>query len=571
MKQSNNNKKSRDVTAFLYERLSRDDNMDGESYSIGNQKKLLIKVAKEKGYTNLVHFFDDGISGVTMDRPGFADMIQQLEQGKAAAVFVKDLSRLGRNYIEVGRLTEEFFPNHDIRLVAVSDNIDTDEGENELAPIRNLFNEWYARDISKKRRISNKIKGNAGEPMGQPPYGYIKDPENPKRWIVDEEAAQVVRRIYRMTLEGVGTEQIAAKLEEDGVLTPRAYWHSKGINRPGKVKDLPPTHWNSSSVIKMLSVQEYCGDILNFKTYSKSYKNKKRLENDRENWAIFKDVHEPIIERAVFEQVQQKRGKMRKRQAKDGERSMFSGLLVCADCGSNLHFHFNQGNPEIKYFNCSNYKGNRGTCGSTHYVRVDFLEQVVLGEIRRLTKYAGLYEDDFLKEVIGHSRQAEETERRLKEKELKSLLARDDELDGLFERIYEDNVSGKLSDDRFAKMSRRYEEEQKELSEKIKKLRSEIEKKNSRATSTDMFVSIVRKYTRARKLTPRMLNELVEKIEVYNAEKIDGEWVQRLRIHYNCVGEMNIPNEPALPIPAVTVNTRKGVFVSYTTDDRPAV
>ena len=571
MKQSNNNKKSRDVTAFLYERLSRDDNMDGESYSIGNQKKLLTKVAKEKGYTNLVHFFDDGISGVTMDRPGFADMIQQLEQGKAAAVFVKDLSRLGRNYIEVGRLTEEFFPNHDIRLVAVSDNIDTDEGENELAPIRNLFNEWYARDISKKRRISNKIKGNAGEPMGQPPYGYIKDPENPKRWIVDEEAAQVVRRIYRMTLEGIGTEQIAAKLEEDGVLTPRAYWHSKGINRPGKVKDLPPTHWNSSSVIKMLSVQEYCGDILNFKTYSKSYKNKKRLENDRENWAIFKDVHEPIIERAVFEQVQQKRGKMRKRQAKDGERSMFSGLLVCADCGSNLHFHFNQGNPEIKYFNCSNYKGNRGTCGSTHYVRVDFLEQVVLGEIRRLTKYAGLYEDDFLKEVIGHSRQAEETERRLKEKELKSLLARDDELDGLFERIYEDNVSGKLSDDRFAKMSRRYEEEQKELSEKIKKLRSEIEKQSSRATSTDMFVSIVRKYTRARKLTPRMLNELVEKIEVYNAERIDGEWVQRLRIHYNCVGEMNIPNEPALPIPAVTVNTRKGVFVSYTTDDRPAV
>ena len=571
MKQSNNNKKSRDVTAFLYERLSRDDNMDGESYSIGNQKKLLIKVAKEKGYTNLVHFFDDGISGVTMDRPGFADMIQQLEQRKAAAVFVKDLSRLGRNYIEVGRLTEEFFPNHDIRLVAVSDNIDTDEGENELALIRNLFNEWYARDISKKRRISNKIKGNAGEPMGQPPYGYIKDPENPKRWIVDEEAARVVRRIYRMTLEGVGTEQIAAKLEEDGILTPRAYWHSKGINRPGKVKDLPPTHWNSSSVIKMLSVQEYCGDILNFKTYSKSYKNKKRLENDRENWAIFKDVHEPIIERAVFEQVQQKRGKMRKRQAKDGERSMFSGLLVCADCGSNLHFHFNQGNPEIKYFNCSNYKGNRGTCGSTHYVRVDFLEQVVLGEIRRLTKYAGLYEDDFLKEVIGHSRQAEETERRLKEKELKSLLARDDELDGLFERIYEDNVSGKLSDDRFAKMSRRYEEEQKELSEKIKKLRSEIEKQSSRATSTDMFVSIVRKYTRARKLTPRMLNELVEKIEVYNAEKIDGEWVQRLRIHYNCVGEMNIPNEPALPIPAVTVNTRKGVFVSYTTDDRPAV
>ena len=562
MRQSNN-KKSRDVTAFLYERLSRDDNLEGESYSIGNQKKLLTKVAKEKGYTNLIHFLDDGISGVTMDRPDFVEMIQQLEQGRAAAVFVKDLSRLGRNYIEVGRLTEEFFPEHDIRLVAVSDNIDTAEGENELAPIRNLFNEWYARDISKKRRISNKIKGNAGEPMGQPPYGYIKDPSNPKRWIVDDEAAQVVRRIYSMTLEGYGTEQIATQLERDEILTPRAYWLKKGIKRPGKGKQQPATKWNSSTVTKILSLQEYCGDILNFKTYSKSYKNKKRLENDRENWVIFKDVHEPIIERSVFEQVQQKRGKIHKRRTNQGEHNMFSGLLICADCGSNLHFHFNQGNPEIKYFNCSNYKGNRGNCTSTHYVRVDFLEQVVLGEIRRLTKFASLYEDEFLKAVIGHSQQAAETDRKLKEKELKALLARDEELDGLFERIYEDNVSGKLSDDRFAKMSRRYEDEQKELAEKIKKLRSEIEKQSSQAMTTDMFISLVRKYTRARKLTPRMLNELVEKIEVYNAEKIDGVWEQRLRIHYNCVGEITIPKMLPLPIPDVTVNTRKGVFVNY--------
>ena len=562
MKQSNN-KKSRDVTAFLYERLSRDDNLEGESYSIGNQKKLLAKVAKEKGYTNLVHFLDDGISGVTMDRPGFVEMICQLEQGKAAAVFVKDLSRLGRNYIEVGRLTEEFFPNHDIRLVAVSDNIDTAEGENELAPIRNLFNEWYARDISKKRRISNKIKGNAGEPMGQPPYGYIKDPNDPKHWIVDDEAAQVVRRVYSMTLEGFGTEQIAAQLEKDDVLTPRAYWLTKGIKRPGKGKQQPPTKWNSSTITKILSLQEYCGDILNFKTYSKSYKNKKRIDNDRENWVVFQDVHEAIIERAVYEQVQQKRGKIRKRRTNNGEHNMFSGLLVCADCGSNLHFHFNQGNPEIKYFNCSNYKGNRGTCTSTHYVRVDFLEEVVLGEIRRLTKFASLYEDEFVKAVIGHSQQAEQTDRKLKEKELKTLLARDEELDGLFERIYEDNVSGKLSDDRFAKMSRRYEDEQKELSEKIKKLRSEIEKQSSRSMTTDMFIGLVHKYTRARKLTPRMLNELVEKIEVFNAEKIDGVWEQRLRIHYNCVGTIEIPTVLPLPIPEVSVNTRKGVVVNY--------
>ena len=562
MRQSNN-RKSRDVTAFLYERLSRDDNLEGESYSIGNQKKLLTKVAKEKGYTNLVHFLDDGISGVTMDRPGFNDMMEQLAAGKAAAVFVKDLSRLGRNYIEVGRLTEEFFPEHDIRLVAVSDNIDTAEGENELAPIRNLFNEWYARDISKKRRISNKIKGNAGEPMGPPPYGYKKDPDDPKRWIVDEEAAQVVRRVFRMTLDGYGTEQIATIFSEEKILTPIAYWREKGVNRPGKSKLRGPYMWNSSTITHILSLQEYCGDILNFKTYSKSYKNKKRLANDRENWVIFQDVHEPIIERAVFEQVQQKRGKIRKRRTHEGERNMFSGLLVCADCGHNLHFHFNQGNPDIKYFNCSNYKGNRGTCTSTHYVRVDFLEQVVLGEIRRLTKFASQFEDEFVKAVIGHSQQAEATDRKLKEKELKALQARDEELDGLFERIYEDNASGKLSDDRFARMSRRYEEEQKELAEKIKALRAEIDKQNSQSMTTDMFISLVRKYTRARKLTPRMLNELIEKIEVFNAEKIDGVWEQRLRIHYNCVGVIEIPELIPLPAPEVSVNTRKGVVVNY--------
>ena len=562
MRQSNN-RKSRDVTAFLYERLSRDDNLEGESYSIGNQKKLLTKVAKEKGYTNLVHFLDDGISGVTMDRPGFNDMMEQLAAGKAAAVFVKDLSRLGRNYIEVGRLTEEFFPEHDIRLVAVSDNIDTAEGENELAPIRNLFNEWYARDISKKRRISNKIKGNAGEPMGPPPYGYKKDPDDPKRWIVDEEAAQVVRRVFRMTLDGYGTEQIATIFSEEKILTPIAYWREKGVNRPGKSKLRGPYMWNSSTITHILSLQEYCGDILNFKTYSKSYKNKKRLANDRENWVIFQDVHEPIIERAVFEQVQQKRGKIRKRRTHEGERNMFSGLLVCADCGHNLHFHFNQGNPDIKYFNCSNYKGNRGTCTSTHYVRVDFLEQVVLGEIRRLTKFASQFEDEFVKAVIGHSQQAEATDRKLKEKELKALQARDEELDGLFERIYEDNVSGKLSDDRFARMSRRYEEEQKELAEKIKALRAEIDKQSSQSMTTDMFISLVRKYTRARKLTPRMLNELIEKIEVFNAEKVDGVWEQRLRIHYNCVGAIEIADLIPLPAPEVSVNTRKGVVVNY--------
>lgn len=329
---------------------------------------------------------------------------------------------------------------------------------------------------------------------------------------MDGEAAQVVRRIYSMTLDGLGTEQIAAQLERDGILTPRAYWLQKGIKRPGKGKQQPPKKWNSSTVVKILSLQEYCGDILNFKTYSKSYKNKKRIENDRENWVVFK---------------------------------------------------FNQGNPDIKYFNCSNYKGNRGTCTSTHYVRVDFLEQVVLGEIRRLTKFASHYEDDFLKAVMGSSQESVALDRKRKEKELAALQARDEELDGLFERIYEDNVSGKLSDERFAKMSRRYETEQKEPSETIKALRSEMDKLSNKAMTTDMFISTVRKYTRARKLTPRMLNELIARIEVHQAEKIDGKQVKKLTIYYNCVGGIFIPDIFPLPVPDVSVNTRKGVVVNY--------
>ena len=558
-----NNKKTRDVTAFIYLRLSRDDNLEGESYSIGNQKKLLTKAAKDLGYSNIVTFIDDGVSGVTMNRPGFNDMMRQLEENRASALLVKELSRLGRNYIEVGRLMEEFFPEHDIRLVAVSDNIDTDEGENEMAPIRNLFNEWYARDISKKRRISNKIKGNAGEPLGQPPYGYIKDPDNPKRWIIEEEAASTVRRIFSMTLDGLGPEQIAAQLERDGVLTPRAYWQQRGIKRPGKGDLDRPTKWGKTTIMQMLSIQEYCGDILNFKTYSKSYKNKKRIDNDRENWLVFKDVHEPIIDRVIWEQIQEKRGKIRKRKPKDGERNIFSGLLVCADCGHNLNYHFNQGNHDIKYFNCSNYRGNRGTCSSTHYIRVDFLEQVVLGEIKRLTKYAVHYEDQFLEAVMGSSQKSAEAEHKRKQKELAAAQARDNELDGLFERIYEDNLSGKLSDERFAKMSQRYEAEQAELAEKIKLLHHEIDKLSSSSVSTDLFLSTVRKYTRAKKLTPRMLNELINRIEVHQAEKINGEWVQRLTIHYNCIGAMFIPDTEPLPVPNVTVNTRRGVYVTY--------
>ena len=485
MKQSNNNKKSRDVTAFLYERLSRDDNMDGESYSIGNQKKLLTKVAKEKGYTNLVHFFDDGISGVTMDRPGFADMIQQLEQGKAAAVFVKDLSRLGRNYIEVGRLTEEFFPNHDIRLVAVSDNIDTDEGENELAPIRNLFNEWYARDISKKRRISNKIKGNAGEPMGQPPYGYVKDPENPKRWIVDEEAAQVVRRIYRMTLEGVGTEQIAAKLEEDGILTPRAYWHSKGINRPGKVKDLPPTHWNSSSVIKMLSVQEYCGDILNFKTYSKSYKLKQRIPNSPEDMFILPDTQDAIVSQAQWDRVQELR-KNKRRPAKAERQGFFSVLLFCPDCGNKLHFATCKSfEGKQDHYVCSSYKSGRGIC-SAHYIREDVLREMVLERIRAVNEYIRNDVEGFQEEWLHCRRADQEQSIRDDKKRVEQAKKRLADLDIIISRLYEDFVLGNLNQERYRKMSADYEAEQERLKLEIEVTEEWVEQQNEMNDGLDL-------------------------------------------------------------------------------------
>ncbi len=557
------NKDSLKITA-LYERLSKDDELNGESNSITNQKKILEDYAEKNGYANIPHYTDDGWSGASFDRPNWKRLIEDVEQGKIGTVIVKDMSRVGRDYLQVGFYTEVMFREKGVHFIAISNGVDSEKRESaEFAPFLNIMNEWYARNISKKRRISNKIKGNAGEPMGQPPYGYRKDPDNPKRWIVDDEAAAVVRRVYSMTLDGYGTEQIAAKLEEDGILTPRAYWLSKGVKRPGKGKEQPPTKWNSSSVIKILSLQEYCGDILNFKTYSKSYKLKKRIENDRENWVVFKDVHTPIIERSVWEQVQEKRGKARKRKTHEGETCMFSGLLVCADCGHNLHFHFNQGNPEIKYFNCSNYKGNRGTCSSTHYVRVDFLEQVVLGEIRRLTKFASRYEDMFAEAVMGYSQKNAVSDRQAMQRELYALQARDRELDTLFEKIYEDNVSGKLSDERFARMGQKYEDEQKELADKINATKAALEKSTSQAVTADMFISIVRKYTRAKKLTPRMLNELIEKIEVHQAEKVDGVWEQRLTIHYNCIGAIDIPDVLPLPYPEVSVNTRKGVVVTY--------
>ena len=562
MKQSS--KKIALGTAALYCRLSRDDNMDNESNSIQNQKKILQKAAKDKGYSDTIFFVDDGITGTTMKRPGFQKMITAIEAGYISAVFVKDLSRLGRNYIEVGKLTEEFFPLHDVRLVAVSDGVDSDEGEDDFTPFKNIMNEYYAKDISKKRRIVNKMKGNAGIPLSPPPYGYIKNPDDPRFWVVDPEAADVVRRIYRMALEGYGLAETAAALGADGIVNPTYYWRSKGTSRGGSKSTLEPTKWGHTTIKKILTTQEYCGDVINFKSYSKSYKMKKRIENPEENRAIFLNVHEAIIDRPTWEKVQAlKAGTRRKRPTVTQEPSVFSGVMKCPECGGNLNFHFNQNNHDIKFFSCQNHNSGLRKCSSTHYIRLDFLEQVVLYEVHRLACFANEYENDFIKAMVGRSAKVAENERVRKKRELDALLARDRELDTLFERLYEDNVSGKIDDARFAKMAKRYEQEQGENAGRIKTLRLEVKKLDEKRMDVEDFLETVRRYTDATKITKRMVAELIDHIEVYPAVKEDGVTNQRVTIHYNCIGVFEVPDRRKIPERDILLETRRGVALSY--------
>ncbi len=562
MKQSS--KKHELGTAALYCRLSRDDNMDSESNSIQNQRKILQKAAKDKGYTDTIFFVDDGITGTTMKRPGFQKMLTAIEAGYISAVFVKDLSRLGRNYIEVGKLTEEFFPLHDIRLVAVSDGVDSDEGEDDFTPFKNIMNEYYAKDISKKRRIVNKMKGNAGVPLSPPPYGYIKNPDDPRFWVVEPEAAEVVRRIYRMALEGYGLAETAAQLAADGVVNPTYYWRSRGTSRGGSKSTVEPTKWGHTTVKKILTLQEYCGDVINFKSYSKSYKMKKRIENPEENRAIFLNVHEAIIDRQTWEKVQAlQKGTRRKKPTVTQEPSVFSGLLKCPECGGNLNFHFNQNNHDIKFFSCQNHNSGYRKCSKTHYIRLDFLEQVVLYEVKRLACFASEYENDFIKAMIGRSAKVAENTALRRQRELDALTARDRELDMLFERLYEDNVAGKIDDARFAKMSKRYEQEQGENATKIKALRLELKKDESKRMDIDDFLETVRRYTDATTITKRMVAELIDHIEVYHAEKQDGVTNQRVVIHYNCIGAFDVPDRRKIPEADIIMETRKGVALSY--------
>ncbi|MDD6478907.1 MAG: recombinase family protein [Oscillospiraceae bacterium] len=532
--------------AALYCRLSRDDEIDGESNSISNQKRILQKVSKEYGYDNIKIYVDDGISGGTFDRPGFRQMEQDILDGQIAAVFVKDMSRLGRNYLQCGYYTEHFFPDNNIHFVAVNDGVDSNQGENELTPVKNLFNEWFIRDTSRKVRASHRIKGNSGEPISKPPYGYKKDPYNSKHWLIDQPAAEVVRRIFSLYLSGNGTEQIGGMLQNEQILTPNAYAKENGYKVSGLIAE-NKYNWRSSTVSKILAQQEYCGDIINFKTYSKSYKNKKRRQNDKENWAIFENVNEPIIDRETFERVRQRRGKIHNKKRKYAEHHMFSGLLVCSDCGANLHFHFNQGNKSIQYFSCSNYNSRGRSCPTTHYIRVDFLEEVLRTDINRMIDFANGNKEEFIKTLEKNNGIEFQNKQKSAENEIDKLLKRNDEIDKLFSAIYEDKIKGNISEDRFSKMSKGYEAEQEENKKRINVLSEQIKSDAKQIDTTKMFLDIIEKTSRLEKLTADVVREFIDKIVIHHRKEENGVTTQRVEIYYNVIGKFEIPSNYVLP------------------------
>ena len=550
------------ITA-LYCRLSRDDGAEGDSNSIANQKKLLAKYAKEHGFTNTKFYVDDGYTGTNFNRPGFQQMLEDMEMGYISTVIVKDSSRFGRNYLEVGQYTDYYFPEHNIRFIAINDCIDSDNGEDDFSAFRNIMNEMYAKDISRKVRSSHKLRGNAGEPLSQPPYGYVKDPENKKKWIIDPDAAEVVRRIFRLCIEGNGNETIARILQDDKVLVPQAYWQSKGLPRGGKKTQPNPYKWCKTTIAMILEQQEYCGDVINFKSYSKSFRNKTRIENPKENWAIFKDVHEPIIDRETWERVQEltKNTKRRKPKNDNVKKSIFTNLLYCGDCGHKLWFNINQRNPSIRFYSCSNYKGNRGTCESTHYVREDSLQQVVKMELFKLATYLDHDEDAFAELLEHKSNKDSMAERKAAESALAAATARSQELLRLYGRVYEDNVNGKVTDDWFMRLSHKYEVEQEELKKQMFDLKNKLDRLNTAQNSSGSFIRAIRKFMTMQTLTPIVLQELIDKIEVFPIEGTGKNRTQRLVIHYRFVGCIDLPS--IIPKHTYKLDSRQGVAIEY--------
>ena len=550
------------ITA-IYCRLSRDDGTETESNSIGNQKKMLTQKAKELGLTNTKYYVDDGFTGTNFNRPAFQELLDDIEMGYISVVIVKDLSRLGRDYVSVGHYTDNYFPEHNVRFIAVNDMVDSDEGENEIAPFKNVMNEMYARDISRKVRSAHRIRGNMGEPLSQPPYGYMKSPENKKKWIIDTEAAEVVRDIYRMCLDGMGNEAIARELQNRQILIPMAYWQSKGLNRGGKKTQPNPYKWCKTTVQKILCQQEYCGDVINFKTYSKNFKNKTRIDNPVENWKIFRDVHEPIIDRDTWEMVQKHTARTKRRAPKkeNARKHIFSGLIRCADCGSNMSYHTNTVNKDIHYFSCSNYvKDTRGTCQARHYIRADALEQIVLLELKRLAIM--LQQDEQLLAEILEKKTHKDfyDEKKFLEGELQKAIVRQQSVASLYEKLYEDNATGKVTDEWFTHMSHKYEVERAELKVKIFNLREQVANMQTVQHSKDMFIGAVRKFLDMETITAPLIYELIDHIDVYEAEGKGKNKTQRVVIHYNFVGYLEIPENDE---PCFTTDTRQGVAIGY--------
>lgn len=559
------NKNQIGITA-LYCRLSRDDGTESESNSIGNQKKLLSQKAKEMGLTETKYYVDDGYTGTNFNRPGFQQLIDDIEIGLVSAVMVKDLSRLGRDYVSVGNYTDSYFPEHNVRFIAVNDAIDSDEGESEIAPFKNILNEMYARDISKKIRSSHRLRGSMGEPLSQPPYGYMKSSENKKKWIIDPEAATVVKSIFKMCLDGKGNETIARELQESEVLIPMAYWRSKGLNRGGKKTQTNPYKWCKTTIQKILSQQEYCGDIINFKTYSKSFKNKRRIENSKENWAVFKDVNEPIIDRETFETVQKFISKTKRRAPKkeNGERSIFNGLIYCGDCHSKMRYHTSTSNKEIHYFTCSDNKVDyRGNCPGRHYVRADALEEVVKLELRRLVEMMEIDESYFAQLLLRKNDEEREKDKKFLESELQKAITRSNTVSQLYEKLYEDNVIGKVSDEWFVELSHKYEKERMDLKAKIADTRHQIEELKNTNSEYGKFISAIRRFMQMDNLTSPLLRELIDHIDIFETEGTGKSRTQRIVIYYRFIGYIELPNTTKQTHIA---DTRKGVAVEYITE-----